>query len=130
MQSQKQSSGVKLFFDFINGFCREKICLRGFRQSETQQVSSATRTSQKIESLPKASLHMILATKRITKALIRLRGCAGWSALVLFTNPQRQVFSRQGQYYNMHHINFYKETSPKCIDQNDWTIKSFKNMVK
>ena len=25
-------------------------------------------------------------------ALIRLRGCAGWSAPLLFANPRRQVF--------------------------------------
>ena len=41
---------------------------------------------------------MILSKKRITKALIRLRGCAGWSAPVLFANSRRQVISRQGQY--------------------------------
>ena len=29
---------------------------------------------------------MILSNKKITKALIRLRGCAGWSALLLFPN--------------------------------------------
>ena len=39
---------------------------------------------------------MVLCEKRITKALIRLRGCAGWSAPVLFANPRRQVFSRRG----------------------------------
>ena len=39
---------------------------------------------------------MELSKKRMTKALIRLRGCAGWSAPVLFENPQRQVFSRRG----------------------------------
>ena len=61
-------------------------------------VSLATGTSQKIEISPVASLHMILSTKRITKALIRLRGCAGWSAPVLFTNPRRQVFSGCGPY--------------------------------
>ena len=38
----------------------------------------------------------ILCNKRITKALIRLRGCAGWSAHLLFANPRRQVFSRRG----------------------------------
>ena len=42
---------------------------------------------------------MILFKKRITKAMIRLRGCAGWSAPVLFANPRRQVFSRRGPYY-------------------------------
>ena len=41
---------------------------------------------------------MILLDKRITKALISLRGCAGWSEPVLLANPQRQVLSRQGPY--------------------------------
>ena len=36
---------------------------------------------------------MILSNKRRTRALIRLRGCAGWSATVLFTNPE-DMFSR------------------------------------
>ena len=31
---------------------------------------------------------MILSKKRITKALIRLRGWAGWSVPVLFANPE------------------------------------------
>ena len=39
---------------------------------------------------------MIRSTKRITKALIRLRGCAIWFAPVLFANHRRQVFSRRG----------------------------------
>ena len=42
---------------------------------------------------------MILSKKQITKALIRLQKWAGWSAPVLFANPRRQVFSRQGPYY-------------------------------
>ena len=41
---------------------------------------------------------MLLCKKRITKALIRLHGCAGWSASELFANPRRQVFSRGGPY--------------------------------
>ena len=41
---------------------------------------------------------MVLSKKRITKALIRLRGCGGWSAPVLFASPGRQVFSRRGPY--------------------------------
>ena len=44
-----------------------------------------------------ASLDMLLSNKLITKALIRLHGCAGWTAPLLFTNPQRQVFSLQVQ---------------------------------
>ena len=39
---------------------------------------------------------MVLSKTQITKVLIRLRKCAGWSAPVLFANPQREVFSRRG----------------------------------
>ena len=41
---------------------------------------------------------MVLYKKWITKALIRLRVCAGWSAPVLVANPRRQVFSRRGPF--------------------------------
>ena len=41
---------------------------------------------------------MILSKKRMTKALIRLGGCPGWSAPVLFANHRRQVFSRRGPF--------------------------------
>ena len=39
---------------------------------------------------------MLLSKKQTTKALIRLRRCAGWSAPVLIANLRRQVFSRRG----------------------------------
>ena len=42
---------------------------------------------------------MLLVKKRTTKALIRLRECAGWSAPVLFANPRGQVFWRRGPNY-------------------------------
>ena len=41
---------------------------------------------------------MLLSDKRKTKALISLRGCAGWSAPLLFAHPRRQVFLRRGPY--------------------------------
>ena len=41
---------------------------------------------------------MLLFKKGITKGLIKLRGCAGWSVPVLFANPRRQFFSRRGPY--------------------------------
>ena len=39
-------------------------------------------------SLDAESLDMILSNERKTKALIRLCGCAGWSAPLLFTSPE------------------------------------------
>ena len=59
-------------------------------------IPSATEISKKIEISRVASLDIILSNKRITKALIRLRGCAGWSAPLLFAYPRKQVFTRQG----------------------------------
>ena len=59
-------------------------------------VSSATETSQKSEIAIEASLGMIVSNTRITKTLIRLRRCAGWSAPLLFANHRRQVFLRRG----------------------------------
>ena len=83
----------------------EKNCFRGWGGGVRQRVfqtpvSSAKETSLKIEISPAASLHMILSKKQNKKALIRLRGCACWSAPVLFTNPRRQGFSRRGPYYS------------------------------
>ena len=50
---------------------------------------------------------MILSIKQITKALIRLRGCAGWSAPLLFANPKRQVLLRRGPYTTLKSIEFW-----------------------
>ena len=63
-------------------------------KARLKPVSSATETNLKIEISLVASLDIVLYKTRITKALIRLRGCAGWSTTVLFANPRRQVFSR------------------------------------
>ena len=56
-------------------------------------VSSATETGQKNEISFVASLDMVIFKTRITKTLIRLRGCAGWSASLLFEKPEDR-FSR------------------------------------
>ena len=63
-------------------------------KARLKHACSATETSKKIEILLLASPYMVLSNKRMTKALIRLRGCAGWSAPLLFANPRRQVFLR------------------------------------
>ena len=62
-------------------------------KARLKPVSSATETSYKTEISLVASLNMVLSKTQITKVLIRLRGCAGWSAPVLFANPQNR-FSR------------------------------------
>ena len=69
----------------------------------TKRVSNQSPQLQKLarknEILLVASLDMVLSKTQITKALIRLRGCAGWSVPVLFVNPRRQVFSHRGPSY-------------------------------
>ena len=52
----------------------------------------ATETRQKIEISLVASLDMILSNKRTTKAQIRMRGCADWSAPLLFAKPPKTGF--------------------------------------
>ena len=71
---------------------REKPVVGVSDKARLKPVSLATEISRE------ASLDMILFKKRITKALISLRGCAGWSAPLLFANPRRQVFSHRGPY--------------------------------
>ena len=53
---------------------------------------------------------MILSKMRITKALIRLRGCAGWSTPVLFENPEDR-FSRVEAHIHMELICFLTSQS-------------------
>ena len=51
-----------------------------------KQACSATYTIYKSKIWPLASFGMLPCNKRITKALIRLGGYAGWSALLLFAS--------------------------------------------
>ena len=72
-------------------------------KARLKPISSGTETSYKNENSLVASLDVILSNKRITKVLIRLHGCAGWSAPLLFAIPQRQVFSLPGPNYTVDH---------------------------
>ena len=78
---------------YIWAMSRENLS-SGFLKNEIQTSLLSYRDYVEIV----VSLDMILSKKRITKALIRLRGCAGWSAPLLIANRQRQVFSRRGPY--------------------------------
>ena len=71
-----------------------------FRISDIARLKpacSATETSLKNEISLEASLDIILSSKRITKALIRLRGCAGWSVPVLFATTKDRFSSVEFQ---------------------------------
>ena len=53
-------------------------------QLKLKLACSATGASQKLDILDIETKGIILSKQRITKALIRLRGCTGWSAPLLF----------------------------------------------
>ena len=65
-------------------------------KARLKPACSARETSWKIEMLLVTSLDVILSNKRISKALIGLRGRAGWSAPLLYPNHRRPVFLRRG----------------------------------
>ena len=79
---------------YICGTTQEKTVIRVSHKMRLKPACSATESSQNIEFSLLANFDVILSNKGITKALSSLRACAGWSAPLLFTNPQRQVFSR------------------------------------
>ena len=76
----------------ILGPRREKTCLWDFQQNEIQTSLLSYRAYLENEISLEASLDMVLSKTRLTKALIRLRRCAGWSAPVLFANPEDRFY--------------------------------------
>ena len=85
----------------------EKNCFRGWGGGGGGSTKSVSNQSPQLKRLAwKLKFHLqqvyiwYFPKSKKKKALIRLRGCAGWSAPVLFTNPWRQGFSRRGPYYS------------------------------
>ena len=69
-----------------------------FQPGQTQLARSATEASMRLEILVTETRDITLSRQRTTKVLIRLRGCAGWSAPLLFAYDTRHVFSWPGSY--------------------------------
>ena len=63
--------------------CHEKICLRGLRPGKTQ-TGAATEARYRLEISDLETKGIILSRLWTTNAMIRLRGCQGWSAPLLF----------------------------------------------
>ena len=74
----------------------DKTCLQGFWQSEFQTSLLSYRDYLENWNFTCSKFTYDIFQKA---NLIRLCGCSGWSAPVLFANPRRQVFSRQGPYH-------------------------------
>ena len=66
------------------GPCREKTCLQGKSHVRLKQTCSETETRWEIKILYYASLYILLSSKQLTKALIRLCKCTGVSGPLLF----------------------------------------------
>ena len=65
-------------------------------QVRLKLACSATEASMRLEILVTETRDITLSRQRTTKALIRLRGCAGWSAPLLFAYDIKHVFSWPG----------------------------------
>ena len=63
---------------------REKTYLQGKSRVRPKQTCSETETKWEIKILYDASLYILLSSKQLTKALIRLHKCTGGSAPLLF----------------------------------------------
>ena len=65
---------------------------------------------------------MILSKKLITKPLISLRRCAGWTVPLLLANHRRQVFSRRGPNAIYHCYLIQSSERPRLKIYNTWLI--------
>ena len=74
---------LAVFKDYMTS-SPENLSFEVSLQDMLKPTCSALETSYNIEIFYKASLDIILCRERITKVLIRLRRCTGWSAPMLF----------------------------------------------
>ena len=95
--------GTSMISNYVGSDVRQPVFVSS-DEARFKPACSSTETSLKIEISLVASPGIILFKKQITMALIRLRGCTGWSAPLLFANPHRQVFSHQGPCNSSHDI--------------------------
>ena len=73
---------------------RKKKCLLGVRQSESQTSLLARKLK-----FCSQHVHMILLKKQTTKLLMRLRGCASWSAPLLLQITQDRFSQSRSNCY-------------------------------
>ena len=76
----------------------KKPVFSSFRPARHKPACAATEASKSLEISAIESNYIILSKQRTTKALIRLRRCAGWSAPLLFAYDIRHIFSWRGSH--------------------------------
>ena len=90
-------SCVVMLTVWINGPRHVKLCLREFpTRSDSKLACSATEASMMVDILVTETRDITLSRQRATKMLIRLCGCADWSAPLLFAYDIRHIFSWPG----------------------------------
>ena len=67
-------------------------------QARHKRACAAPEASSSLEIMAIESRDITLSKQRTTKALIRLRACASWSAPLMFAYDIRHIFSRTGSY--------------------------------
>ena len=93
--------------DFCSSLCIRATTWQNLSSGDSDQARhkpawAATEASQSLEISAIESRDIILSKQRTTKALIRLSGCAGWSAPLLFAYDIRHIFSWPGSYIHVH----------------------------
>ena len=95
---------------------REKKCLLGVRQSESQTSLLARKLK-----FCSQQVYMILLKKQTTKLLMRLRGCASWSAPLLLQITQDRFSQSRSDCF----MSFYQERSENKM--RNWIIVKWDN---
>ena len=98
-------------------------------QVRLKLACSATEASMRLEVLVTKTRDITLSRQRTTKALVRLREFAGWSAPFLFAYDIRHVFSWSGSNKSICaqiNFSFYKYTTT----QFGWNVKMDKILLK
>ena len=100
--------------------CHEKTCLRVCDQVRHKPVSAATEAMRMLEISDIETRGIILSRQRTTKVLIRLRGCAGWSAPLLFAYGINRFF------HDVTHFSAVWKGSPfESPSKRQWQVSFF-----
>ena len=100
----------------------ENVSLGVSDQVRHKLACSATEASMRLEILVTETRDITLSRQRTIKALIRLSGCAGWSALLLFAYDIRHIFLWPGSIvYKVHHRYVINRCFKRIIEKLSWS---------
>ena len=97
-KASRKKIELKLNHKIIWAPSSENVSSRVCDQVTFKPACSSTETSLNLEISDLETRDILLSKERTTKALIRLRGCAGWSAPLLFAYDIRHIFAWPGPF--------------------------------